>query len=44
VRGVKVDVLQSAATSGVVLSTVRHAAADYRVVMVGDCSVDPLAR
>jgi nicotinamidase-related amidase len=34
-------VLAGIATSGVVLSTVRHAAdADYRIVVVGDCCAD----
>lgn len=35
-------VLAGISTSGVVLSTVRHAAdADYRIVVVGDCCADP---
>lgn len=40
-RGVDTLVLAGIATSGVVLSTVRHAAdADYRLVVVGDCCAD----
>ncbi|HEY1555338.1 MAG TPA: isochorismatase family cysteine hydrolase [Kofleriaceae bacterium] len=39
--GVDTLVLAGIATSGVVLSTVRHAAdADYRLVVVGDCCAD----
>lgn len=40
-NGVETLVLAGIATSGVVLSTVRHAAdADYRVVVVSDCCAD----
>jgi nicotinamidase-related amidase len=40
-NGVETLVLAGIATSGVVLSTVRHAAdADYRVVVVEDCCAD----
>ena len=40
--GVDTLVLSGIATSGVVLSTIRHAAdADYRLVVVGDCCADP---
>ncbi len=40
-NGVETLVLAGIATSGVVLSTVRHAAdADYRLVVVGDCCAD----
>jgi nicotinamidase-related amidase len=39
--GIETLVLAGIATSGVVLSTVRHAAdADYRVVVVSDCCAD----
>jgi nicotinamidase-related amidase len=39
--GVETLVLAGIATSGVVLSTVRHAAdADYRIVVVADCCAD----
>jgi nicotinamidase-related amidase len=41
-NGIGTLVLAGLATSGVVLSTVRHAAdADYRVVVVADCCADP---
>src|SRR5690242_20327337 len=41
-NGVDTLVLAGISTSGVVLSTVRHAAdADYRLVVVGDCCTDP---
>jgi len=40
-NGIDTLVLAGIATSGVVLSTVRHAAdADYRLVVVGDCCAD----
>jgi nicotinamidase-related amidase len=40
-RSIDTLVLLGLATSGVVLSTVRHAAdADYRLVVVGDCCAD----
>lgn len=40
-NGIDVLVLAGIATSGVVLSTVRHAAdADYRLVVVADCCAD----
>lgn len=40
-NGVETLVLAGIATSGVVLSTVRHAAdSDYRLVVVGDCCAD----
>jgi nicotinamidase-related amidase len=40
--GVETLVLSGIATSGVVLSTIRHAAdADYRLVVVADCCADP---
>jgi len=40
-NGIQTMVLAGIATSGVVLSTVRHAAdADYRIVVVGDCCSD----
>jgi nicotinamidase-related amidase len=40
--GVETLVLTGLATSGVVLSTIRHAAdADYRLVVVADCCADP---
>ena len=40
-NGIETLVLAGIATSGVVLSTVRHAAdADYRLVVVGDCCAD----
>jgi nicotinamidase-related amidase len=40
-RGIDTLVLAGIATSGVVLSTVRHAAdADYRLVVVDDCCAD----
>jgi nicotinamidase-related amidase len=39
--GIDTLILTGIATSGVVLSTVRHASdADYRVVVVGDCCAD----
>jgi nicotinamidase-related amidase len=41
-NAVETLVLAGIATSGVVLSTVRHAAdADYRIVLVADCCADP---
>jgi nicotinamidase-related amidase len=41
-NGIETLVLAGLATSGVVLSTVRHAAdADYRLVVVADCCADP---
>jgi nicotinamidase-related amidase len=41
-NGIETLVVTGIATSGVVLSTVRHAAdADYRVVVVADCCADP---
>jgi nicotinamidase-related amidase len=41
-NGIETMVLAGIATSGVVLSTVRHAAdADYRVVVIADCCSDP---
>lgn len=41
-NAVETLVLAGIATSGVVLSTVRHAAdADYRLVLVADCCADP---
>lgn len=41
-NGVDTLVLAGISTSGVVLSTVRHAAdADYRLVVVADCCADP---
>src|SRR5690348_15032101 len=41
-NGVDTLVLAGISTSGVVLSTVRHAAdADYRLVVVADCCTDP---
>jgi nicotinamidase-related amidase len=41
-NGVDTLVLAGISTSGVVLSTVRHAAdADYRIVVVADCCADP---
>ncbi len=41
-RGIETLVLTGLATSGVVLSTVRHGAdADYRLVVVADCCGDP---
>jgi nicotinamidase-related amidase len=41
-NGVETLVLTGISTSGVVLSTVRHAAdADYRLVVVSDCCSDP---
>jgi len=40
--GVETLLLSGIATSGVVLSTIRHAAdADYRLVVVADCCSDP---
>jgi len=40
-RGIDTLVLFGIATSGVVLSTVRHGAdADYRLVVIKDCCVD----
>ncbi len=40
-NGIEALVLAGIATSGVVLSTVRHAAdADYRIVVVEDCCAD----
>jgi len=40
--GIDTLVLSGIATSGVVLSTIRHAAdADYRLVVVADCCADP---
>ncbi len=40
--GIETLVVSGIATSGVVLSTVRHAAdADYRLVVVADCCADP---
>ncbi len=40
-RGIDTLVLLGVATSGVILSTVRHAAdADYQLVVVGDCCAD----
>jgi nicotinamidase-related amidase len=40
-RGIETLVLAGIATSGVVLSTLRHAAdADYRIVVTGDCCSD----
>jgi nicotinamidase-related amidase len=41
-NGIETLVLAGIATSGVVLSTIRHAAdADYRLVVVSDCCADP---
>jgi nicotinamidase-related amidase len=41
-NGIETLVLSGIATSGVVLSTIRHAAdADYRLVVVSDCCADP---
>jgi nicotinamidase-related amidase len=41
-NGIETIVLTGIATSGVVLSTIRHAAdADYRLVVVADCCADP---
>ncbi|MGN6313942.1 MAG: isochorismatase family cysteine hydrolase [Rhodanobacteraceae bacterium] len=41
-NGIDTLVLAGISTSGVVLSTVRHAAdADYRIVVVADCCTDP---
>jgi nicotinamidase-related amidase len=41
-NGIDTLVLSGIATSGVVLSTIRHAAdADYRLVVVADCCSDP---
>ena len=41
-NGIDTLVLAGISTSGVVLSTVRHAAdADYRIVVVADCCSDP---
>ena len=41
-NGIDALVLAGVATSGVVLSTVRHAAdADYRIVVIADCCADP---
>jgi nicotinamidase-related amidase len=41
-NGIESLVLAGIATSGVVLSTIRHAAdADYRLVVVSDCCADP---
>ena len=41
-NGIDTLVLAGISTSGVVLSTVRHAAdADYRIVVVADCCADP---
>jgi nicotinamidase-related amidase len=41
-NGIETLVLTGIATSGVVLSTIRHAAdADYRLVVVSDCCADP---
>ncbi|MGH7996419.1 MAG: cysteine hydrolase family protein [Opitutaceae bacterium] len=41
-RGARTLLLAGIATSGVVLSTVRHAAdADYEMIVVGDCCSDP---
>jgi nicotinamidase-related amidase len=41
-NGVETLVLAGIATSGVVASTIRHAAdADYRLVVVSDCCADP---
>jgi nicotinamidase-related amidase len=41
-RGIDTLILAGIATSGVVLSTVRHAAdADYRIVVLADASADP---
>jgi nicotinamidase-related amidase len=41
-NGIDTILLAGIATSGVVLSTVRHAAdADYRVVVIADCCADP---
>ncbi len=40
-NGIETLILSGIATSGVVLSTVRHAAdADYKVVVVEDCCAD----
>jgi nicotinamidase-related amidase len=40
-REVDTLILFGIATSGVVLSTIRHAAdADYRMIVVGDCCLD----
>jgi len=42
-RGIETLILTGIATSGVVLSTLRHAAdADYRLLVVGDCCPKPL--
>jgi nicotinamidase-related amidase len=41
-NGIDTLVLTGIATSGVVLSTIRHAAdADYRLIVVADCCSDP---
>lgn len=41
-NGIETLVLSGIATSGVVLSTIRHAAdADYRIIVVADCCADP---
>jgi nicotinamidase-related amidase len=41
-NGIETLVLAGIATSGVVLSTIRHAAdADYRLIVVSDCCSDP---
>jgi nicotinamidase-related amidase len=41
-NGIDTMVLAGIATSGVVLSTVRHAAdADYRIIVIADCCADP---
>jgi nicotinamidase-related amidase len=41
-NGIETLVLTGIATSGVVLSTIRHAAdADYRLIVVSDCCADP---
>ena len=41
-NGIETLILTGIATSGVVLSTIRHAAdADYRLIVVADCCADP---
>jgi nicotinamidase-related amidase len=41
-NGIETLILTGIATSGVVLSTIRHAAdADYRIIVVADCCADP---
>jgi nicotinamidase-related amidase len=43
-NGIATLVLAGIATSGVVLSTVRHAAdADYKIIVVEDCCADRVA-